>query len=125
MSAELAEATPADVSEAMYGSWARGELTEGSDNDWAVMTPDGRDGDEDVTALAELCQARFNEEVKAPGKQDVFGVSFARPKLADNIGLDEDDNSNLTRRMLTLLESVALTGTALNGCRVPKARDRI
>jgi predicted nucleotidyltransferase len=26
----------------MYGSWARGELTEASDNDWAILTPDGR-----------------------------------------------------------------------------------
>jgi Nucleotidyltransferase domain len=116
-SAELAKATPSDVSVAMYGSWARGELTEGSDNDWAIVTPDGREDDEDVKALAEICQKRFNEDGKAPGKQDIFGVPFAWPKLAENIGLDEDDNTNLTRRMLTLLESVALTGPALDTCR--------
>jgi hypothetical protein len=115
--AELAAATPANVSVAMYGSWARGELTEGSDNDWAIVTPDGREGDEDVKALAEHCQKLFNEEGKAPGKQDIFGVPFAWPKLAEKIGLDEDDNTNLTRRMLTLLESVALTGPALDECR--------
>jgi putative nucleotidyltransferase DUF294 len=112
-SAELAAATPDDVSVAMYGSWGRGELTDGSDNDWAILAPDGRTEDDDVKVLAELCQARFNEEGKAPGKQDIFGVPFAWPKLADRIGLDEDDNTNLTRRMLTLLESVALTGPAL------------
>lgn len=116
-SAALAEATPSDVSVAMYGSWARGELTEGSDNDWAIVTPDGREGDEDVKTLAEICQRRFNEDGKAPGKQDMFGVPFAWPKLAENIGLDEDGNTNLTRRMLTLLESVALTGPTLDECR--------
>jgi len=116
-SAGLAAATPDDVSVVMYGSWARGELTEGSDNDWAILTPDGRADDEDVNALAETCQAMFNEEGKAPGKQDIFGVPFAWPKLAHNIGLDEDDNANLTRRMLTLLESVQLSGTALDECR--------
>ncbi|MEA2641982.1 MAG: hypothetical protein QOF51_3376 [Chloroflexota bacterium] len=116
-SGALAAATPDDVSVVMYGSWARGEMTEASDNDWAILTPDGRTDDEDVNALAETCQALFNEDGKAPGAQDIFGVPFAWPKLADAIGLEEDDNANLTRRMLTLLESVALTGEAVDECR--------
>jgi hypothetical protein len=114
---DLAASTPDDVSVVMYGSWARGELTEASDNDWAILTPDGRTDDDDVKALAANCQAMFNEDGGAPGAQDIFGVPFAWSKLAKAIGLDEDDNANLTRRMLTLLESVALTGTTLDQCR--------
>ncbi len=100
----------------MFGSWARGELTEGSDNDWAILTPEGREADTDVQSLAASCREIFNETGKAPGAQDVFGIPFAWSPLADEIGLDKDSNTNLTRRMLTLLESVALTGTARDEC---------
>jgi hypothetical protein len=100
----------------MFGSWARGELTGGSDNDWAILTPEGRSQDLDVENLAVLCREMFNEDEKAPGVQDIFGLAFGWPKLADDVGLNEDDNTNLTRRMLTLLESVAITGTARDAC---------
>jgi predicted nucleotidyltransferase len=74
-SAQLTDVTPADVSVVMFGSWARGELTDGSDNDWAILTPDGRAADPDVETLVARC-----------------------------------------RRMLTLLESVALSGGARDEC---------
>jgi hypothetical protein len=111
-----ADLTPDDVSVVMFGSWARGELTAGSDNDWAILTPAGRSTDQDVEQLAEMCRQRFNSDAKAPGAQDIFGLPFDWPKLADEIGLNEDDNANLTRRMLTLLESVTITGSARDEC---------
>jgi len=46
--ADLADLSPGDVSVVMFGSWARRELTDGSDNDWAILTPEGREHDDDV-----------------------------------------------------------------------------
>jgi hypothetical protein len=54
----------------MFGSWARRELTDGRDNDWAILTPEGRENDDDVVRLALECRSRFNEDGKAPGAQD-------------------------------------------------------
>jgi len=104
------------VSLVMFGSWARRELTEGSDNDWAILTPEGRENDDDVQRLARHCQARFNEDGKAPGAQDLFGVPFSWGPIVQYIGLDDDTNTNLTRRMLMLLESVPLTGSIRDEC---------
>lgn len=114
--AALTPHAPHDVSIVMFGSWARGELTEGSDNDWAILTPTRRSKDEDVDDLAARCQEMFNEDGKAPGSQALFGVPFEWRPLATKIGLDKDTNRNLTRRMLTLLESVPLTGPARDHC---------
>jgi predicted nucleotidyltransferase len=100
----------------MFGSWGRGELTAGSDYDWAILTPTGRDEDDDVVRLAARCREMFNDDGKAPGAQAVFGLPFAWAALPEKIGLDEDSNKNLTRRMLTLLESVALTGHVRDEC---------
>jgi hypothetical protein len=113
---EFEELAPDDVSVVMFGSWARRELTDGSDNDWAILTPDGRVTDDDVQYLARHCQSRFNEDGKAPGAQDLFGVPFSWNPLVQYIGLDDDTNTNLTRRMLMLLESVPLTGSVRDEC---------
>lgn len=113
---DLADVAPDDVSVVMFGSWARRELTGGSDNDWAILTPEGRERDDDVQQLALHCRSRFNDDGKAPGAQDVFGIPFSWSPLAQYIGLDEDTNTNLTRRMLILLESVALTGSVRDQC---------
>lgn len=114
--AALVPYAPDDVSVVMFGSWARGELTEGSDNDWAILTPRRRSRRRDVKKLARRCREMFNEDGKAPGAQALFGVPFEWPQLVDDIGLDDDTNRNLTRRMLTLLESVALTGPSRDAC---------
>jgi len=114
--ADLADLSPDDVSVVMFGSWARRELTDGSDNDWAILTPEGREHDDDLQELAAHCRARFNEDGKAPGAQDMFGVAFPWSPLAQYVGLDDDTNTNLTRRMLMLFESVALTGSVRDQC---------
>jgi predicted nucleotidyltransferase len=114
--ASFALIAPPDVSVTLFGSFARRELTEGSDNDWAILTPTGRVKAPDVLELAAVCRERFNEDDKAPGSQDLFGLPFAWPRLAQYVGLDADSNTNLTRRMLTLLESVPITGHARDDC---------
>ncbi len=105
-------ALPDDASIVLFGSWGRGELTEHSDDDWLLLV-DGpvREGVHGpvVEALRELLGA----EDRKPGTQGVFGAAASAQVLADRIGLDEDTNRSLTRRMLLLLESVPIAGDAV------------
>jgi len=107
----------ADISVVVFGSWARGELTEGSDDDWAVVV--GRefaDDDPDVARAMAVAQKHLGGEGRKPGSQAVFGVPFDVSGLVTNIGLDADTNRNLTRRMLLLLESRELAGRIHAAC---------
>jgi hypothetical protein len=45
-----------------------------------------------------------------PGREGIFGSRVSATDLVERIGLGHDTNETLTRRMLFLLESVALTG---------------
>jgi hypothetical protein len=106
-----------DISIVVFGSWAREELTEGSDDDWAVLV--GRDFgpyDPEVVRAMALAQAQLGADEKKPGAQDVFGVPFSINTVVDHIGLDADTNRNLTRRMLLLLESRELRGKVHADC---------
>jgi hypothetical protein len=94
----------------LFGSWGREELTEQSDDDWAIL------GDADDATLAR-CRAVLGGADRGPGQQDLFGLAFSCDDLVRNIGLDADSNANLTRRMLLLLESRAVAGRdAYEGC---------
>ncbi len=96
----------------MFGSWAREELTSGSDDDWAVLAAEPFAAyDPEIVAAMAVAQQHLGVDNQAPGEQGVFGVPFDLPSLVDNIGLDADTNTNLTRRMLLLLESRELVGT--------------
>jgi hypothetical protein len=88
----------------LMGSWGRRELTSGSDDDFMVLAQGRR-------RLLVKPTIRSIKKVldRAPGKQGVFGRAVFSEKLVNQIGLDEDDNSNLTRRMLFILESVPAT----------------
>jgi Nucleotidyltransferase domain len=100
------------ISVCVFGSWARGELTPGSDDDWAVLTLDPPVG-EQQTAVDEAMAAagrHLGAGIHAPGSQDIFGCAFDADTLASKIGLHEDTNQNLTRRLLLLLESRAIAG---------------
>jgi hypothetical protein len=91
----------------MFGSWGRRELTSRSDDDWVVLV-DGDERDNVVPAVSDV-RAHLDGEERAPGSQDVFGGNVFCDHLVGRIGLDADDNKNLTRRVLLTLESVALT----------------
>jgi predicted nucleotidyltransferase len=101
-------ALPADASIVLFGSWGRGELTAHSDDDWLLLVdgPLRAEHEPIVAALRELLGA----EDRKPGTQQVFGAAASAQVLARRIGLDEDTNRSLTRRMLLLLESVPVAG---------------
>jgi predicted nucleotidyltransferase len=107
---------PAGTSIVMFGSWARGELTPGSDNDWAVVVRSLEPDDSEIERALEFAQAELGGGAQRPGSQDVFGVAFDVATLVERIGLDADINQNLTRRMLLLLESVELAGSVHAEC---------
>jgi hypothetical protein len=106
------EAIPDSVSVCVFGSWARRELTAGSDHDWAILTAQPiPEQDSEISAVMRAAKRHLGGEDHAPGPQQIFGVPFDVHTLVHNVGLDGDTNQNLTRRMLLLLESAALTGS--------------
>ncbi len=112
-SALAAEELPDTVSVCVFGSWARDELTPSSDHDWAILTAEPIDKDTpdpDVLKALEVARRHLGADDHAPGAQATFGVPFDVHTLVNKIGLEGDTNNNLTRRMLLLLESRALTG---------------
>jgi hypothetical protein len=95
----------AEASIVLMGSWGRAEVTAGSDDDFMVLVHgrEGLEGEPTVEAVSKILD-------HAPGSQGTFADQVFSEKLVQNIGLDRDDNRNLTRRMLFLLESTSVTG---------------
>jgi hypothetical protein len=90
----------------LTGSWGRHEVTSESDDDFIVvfegnLAEDARPSVEEVAGVL---------GGPAPGAEDIFGQPVALDDLREKIGRDLDTNANLTRRMLFILESVAVCG---------------
>lgn len=96
----------ADTCVALFGSWGRHELTEASDDDWAILV-NGPEG-EGFRPTPGQVEVAIGEKERKPGTQGIFGATVFCDNLVERIGLDGDDNKNLTRRMLLLLESTAV-----------------
>jgi hypothetical protein len=97
-----------DASVVLMGSWGRSEVTKSSDDDFMLLVHGAeRSGSDVEPSVAEIAKV-FNS---SPGAQGIFGVPVFSGRLVQDIGLDEDDNSNFTRRLLLMLESVPVTGT--------------
>lgn len=90
----------------LFGSWGRRELTDRSDDDWALLVdgPDVTGARCSINEVGEL----LGTGKRKPGDQGIFGNAFSCNDLVDRIGLEADDNKNLTRRLLLLLESVTV-----------------
>jgi hypothetical protein len=98
-----------DVAVVLMGSWGRLEVTGGSDNDFMCLV-DGDPRDEaEVRPSVEQAWKGLGSRGKKPGKEDIFGVPVFSSDL-HTIGLEDDGNKNLTRRMLLLLESRCTLG---------------
>jgi hypothetical protein len=101
----------------VFGSWAREELTPESDDDWALLAAEPFDADDAaIRAGVETAATVLGTEGKAPGAQAVFGVPFDARLLIERVGLNADTNTNLTRRLLLLLESHEVSGDAHDAC---------
>jgi hypothetical protein len=94
-----------DISIVLMGSWGRSEVTSGSDDDFMVLV--GGDMREDIRPSKAEVEGILD---RAPGDQGIFGKPVSSRWMVEKIGLEEDQNSNLSRRMLFLLESVHATG---------------
>ncbi|MGN6257035.1 MAG: hypothetical protein ACTHN3_04690 [Solirubrobacterales bacterium] len=94
-----------EVAVVLMGSWGRAEVTSGSDDDFMVLV---HGGEQDPVEPSVESVARILDH--SPGSQGIFGVPVFSESLVEHIGLDGDDNKNLTRRMLLMLESRAVTG---------------
>jgi hypothetical protein len=95
-----------DVCLVLCGSSARKEVTDESDDDWLILAT-GAKRDSLIPSDDEVLE--FMDEKRKPGKQGIFGTHAFCSDLAGKIGLDPDDNTNLTRRVLMILESVPLS----------------
>ncbi|PTL60110.1 hypothetical protein [Paraconexibacter algicola] len=92
----------------LFGSWGRAELTEHSDDDWALVVDSGGEDLGERQQLLSWVGDALGTGDAVPGATGTFGEVVSAEKLAARIGLQEDTNLNLTRRMLLLLESVAV-----------------
>lgn len=110
----------ADATVVLMGSWGRRELTRASDDDYMVLVHGQRP--ESAASRAEADAARrptvrsvadlFATDPAGftdPGREGIFANVVHSADLVRRIGLDDDTNTNLTRRMLLMLESVAAT----------------
>ena len=90
-----------DAAVLVCGSYARREASEHSDIDFFIISKD-TNGEhlpiEDVRS--EIRKIVPNE----PSRDGAFGVRVSREEILGNIGGDDDNNQNITRRILFLLE---------------------
>jgi predicted nucleotidyltransferase len=96
-----------DVSVVVFGSLARDEFTEQSDIDWTLLVDGGVDPQH--LSLAARIEAVIAELADKPvGREGTFGNLAFSHELVHQIGGQGDSNQNTTRRILLLLESVAV-----------------
>lgn len=98
---------PSDCEFVAFGSLARLEKTHGSDVDWTLLVDGPADPRHKETALA-IGQLLEDKKLKAPSRAGSFGDLAFSHELIHRIGGEDDTNSNTTRRVLLLLESVGL-----------------
>ncbi len=96
-----------DTSIVVFGSVARREVTRSSDLDWILLVdgsavPEHKEQEREIERLLASCH--FVE----PGKSGIFGRMVGSHDLVHNIGGEDDRNSNTTRRVLLLLESLPI-----------------
>jgi predicted nucleotidyltransferase len=99
-----------DTSVVLFGSIARAEMTSGSDADWILLV-DGQSFPEHQKQTTDAGQLLHENHFGEPGRSGVFGCMVSSHGLVHQIGGEDDKNSNTTRRVLLLLESVAVGDT--------------
>ena len=96
-----------DTSLVLFGSIARQEMTAGSDTDWILLI-DGQAGPSHEEEQHRIASELEKLKLAQPGTSGVFGCMVGSHDLVHRIGGEDDLNSNTTRRVLLLLESVPI-----------------
>ena len=97
-----------DAAVIVFGSVGRGEVTEASDIDWTLLI-DGPSDPNHAHLVAEIRDRLEEMELEKPGRTETFGVMAFSHELIHHIAGTHDTNQNLTRRLLLLFESFAVT----------------
>jgi len=97
-----------DASVIVFGSVGREEVTEASDVDWTLLI-DGPSDPNHAHLVSEIRNDLTTLELEKPGRTETFGVMAFSHELIHHIAGTHDTNQNLTRRLLLLLESFAVT----------------
>ncbi len=94
------------------GSVGRWELTSGSDFDWYLLI-DGPSNPDHFVLARRIEEVVEDLGLKKPGPTGTFGQLVSSHDLVHYIAGTRDTNVNLTRRILLLLESRAITNAVL------------
>lgn len=100
-----------DTSVVLFGSIAREEMTSGSDADWILLV-DGQAVPEHDDLTRDVALTLQGNGFGEPGSSGMFGTMVGSHSLVHEIGGEDDTNSNTTRRILLLLESLAVGDSA-------------
>lgn len=92
----------------VFGSFARGEMTSGSDVDWSLLI-DGPADPEHLRIVQAVDRFLAGQNLPKPGTTATFGTLASSHELIHQIGGARDTNENMTRRILLLLESYPVT----------------
>lgn len=109
---ELAPLHTPETSIVVTGSVGRGEVTRGSDLDWYLLI-DGPSNPEHFRLAQRIDEALVDLKIKKPASAGPFGAMVVSHDLVHYIAGSRDTNENLTRRILLLLESRAITNPLL------------
>lgn len=112
----LSDLEDVNFSIVVTGSLGRGEATDGSDADWVLLV-DGPSDPEHAIIAREIGSRILSVVTKDVGRTGTFGSIVASHELVHYIAGTRDSNENLTRRILLLSESRALTN--------PLVRERV
>jgi predicted nucleotidyltransferase len=98
---------PADTSLIVFGSLARGEWTQKSDLDWTILV-DGQVDGSHTDAARKIRRVAEELKLQEPGPSGMFGRLTFSHDLVHLIGGEDDTNTNTSRRILLILESVEI-----------------
>lgn len=87
------------------GSYARGEASEQSDIDYFMVSDST---DKNTKLFQTVCSEIRSIIPTDPSKYGAFAMEVNRAEILANIGGDNDNNQNITHRILFLLEGVSL-----------------
>lgn len=108
--------TPSDTSIVVFGSLARGEVTQGSDVDWTLLV-DGQAHPSHLDAALDIDQRLVAANMKKPGREGTFGGLAFSHDLVHYIDGAQDTNRNTTQRILLLLGEQSPSTSPISGAR--------